>query len=57
MRLRPSGRQGPVATALASFERYQMEEAWTWEHMALTRARVLAGEPSSPPISSGVAVP
>jgi glutamate-ammonia-ligase adenylyltransferase len=46
MRLRPSGRQGPVATALASFERYQREEAWTWEHMALTRARVLAGEPS-----------
>jgi glutamate-ammonia-ligase adenylyltransferase len=44
MRLRPSGRQGPVATALASFERYQMEEAWTWEHMALTRARVLAGD-------------
>jgi glutamate-ammonia-ligase adenylyltransferase len=46
MRLRPSGRQGPVATALASFERYQKEEAWTWEHMALTRARVLAGEDS-----------
>jgi glutamate-ammonia-ligase adenylyltransferase len=44
MRLRPSGRQGPVATALASFERYQREEAWTWEHMALTRARVLAGD-------------
>jgi glutamate-ammonia-ligase adenylyltransferase len=44
MRLRPSGRQGPVATALASFERYQKEEAWTWEHMALTRARVLAGD-------------
>jgi glutamate-ammonia-ligase adenylyltransferase len=44
MRLRPSGRQGPVATALASFERYQREEAWTWEHMALTRARVLTGE-------------
>ena len=46
MRLRPSGRQGPVATALASFERYQREEAWTWEHMALTRARVIAGESS-----------
>ncbi|MCU4654547.1 glutamine-synthetase adenylyltransferase [Roseibacterium sp. SDUM158016] len=43
MRLRPSGRQGPVATALSSFDRYQREEAWTWEHMALTRARVLAG--------------
>ena len=43
MRLRPSGRQGPVATALEGFERYQMDEAWTWEHLALTRARVVAG--------------
>lgn len=43
MRLRPSGRQGPVATSLASFRRYQEEEAWTWEHLALTRARVVAG--------------
>lgn len=43
MRLRPSGRQGPVATSLASFTRYQAEEAWTWEHLALTRARVVAG--------------
>ncbi len=43
MRLRPSGRQGPVATSLAAFRRYQAEEAWTWEHLALTRARVLAG--------------
>ena len=45
MRLRPSGRQGPVATAVSSFRTYQMEAAWTWEHLALTRARVLAGEP------------
>ena len=44
MRLRPSGRQGPVATALESFRFYQREAAWTWEHLALTRARVLAGE-------------
>ena len=43
MRLRPSGQQGPVATQFKSFLRYQMEEAWTWEHMALTRARVLSG--------------
>ena len=43
MRLRPSGKQGPVATAFSSFESYQMEEAWTWEHLALTRARVVAG--------------
>lgn len=44
MRLRPSGRQGPVATALQSFVSYQETEAWTWEHLALTRARVLVGE-------------
>ena len=43
MRLRPSGRQGPVATTLAAFRDYQMNEAWTWEHLALTRARVVAG--------------
>jgi glutamate-ammonia-ligase adenylyltransferase len=44
MRLRPSGRQGPVAVSLESFRAYQMDEAWTWEHLALTRARVLAGD-------------
>jgi glutamate-ammonia-ligase adenylyltransferase len=43
MRLRPSGRQGPVATAVSAFERYQREEAWTWEHLALTRGRLVAG--------------
>ncbi|MHA3913565.1 bifunctional [glutamine synthetase] adenylyltransferase/[glutamine synthetase]-adenylyl-L-tyrosine phosphorylase [Halovulum sp. GXIMD14793] len=43
MRLRPSGRQGPVATGLTAFRTYQKEEAWTWEHLALTRARPLAG--------------
>ena len=42
MRLRPSGLQGPVATQLTSFIHYQMNEAWTWEHMALTRARVVS---------------
>ncbi|OYX24511.1 MAG: glutamine-synthetase adenylyltransferase, partial [Rhodobacterales bacterium 32-66-7] len=46
MRLRPSGRQGPVATSLHGFIAYQETEAWTWEHLALTRARVLAGEAS-----------
>ena len=45
VRLRPSGRQGPVATAIESFRTYQETEAWTWEHLALTRARVLAGDP------------
>lgn len=44
MRLRPSGRQGPVATALAAFADYQRTEAWTWEHLALTRARAICGD-------------
>ncbi|MGH6736567.1 MAG: bifunctional [glutamine synthetase] adenylyltransferase/[glutamine synthetase]-adenylyl-L-tyrosine phosphorylase [Methyloceanibacter sp.] len=43
MRLRPSGSQGPVATKLSRFIDYQMSSAWTWEHLALTRARVVAG--------------
>ncbi|UWP99933.1 [protein-PII] uridylyltransferase family protein [Aliiroseovarius crassostreae] len=43
MRLRPSGRQGPVATSIDSFRTYQRDEAWTWEHLALTRARVVTG--------------
>jgi glutamate-ammonia-ligase adenylyltransferase len=46
MRLRPSGHKGPVATQLSSFIDYQAKEAWTWEHMALTRARVIAGPPA-----------
>jgi glutamate-ammonia-ligase adenylyltransferase len=45
MRLRPSGRSGPVATSLASFENYQQNEAWTWEQLALTRARVVSASP------------
>ncbi|MFN4355935.1 bifunctional [glutamine synthetase] adenylyltransferase/[glutamine synthetase]-adenylyl-L-tyrosine phosphorylase [Parvibaculum sp.] len=43
MRLRPSGNAGPIATAFGSFVAYQEAEAWTWEHMALTRARVISG--------------
>ena len=43
MRLRPSGNAGPVATTLDAFRRYQFEDAWTWEHMALTRSRVVTG--------------
>ena len=43
MRLRPSGRQGPVAVSLAAFRTYQAGKAWVWEHLALTRARVIAG--------------
>jgi glutamate-ammonia-ligase adenylyltransferase len=46
MRLRPSGQKGPVATQLSSFIHYQANEAWTWEHMALTRARVVSGSPA-----------
>ncbi|MBX7494759.1 bifunctional [glutamate--ammonia ligase]-adenylyl-L-tyrosine phosphorylase/[glutamate--ammonia-ligase] adenylyltransferase [Qipengyuania sp. 6B39] len=42
-RLRPQGAQGPLAVSVESFARYQREDAWTWEHMALERARVLAG--------------
>lgn len=42
-RLRPQGTQGPLAVGFDSFARYQREEAWTWEHMALIRARVLFG--------------
>ena len=45
MRLRPSGNQGPVATGWASFQEYQRSEAWVWEHLALTRARVITGDP------------
>jgi glutamate-ammonia-ligase adenylyltransferase len=43
MRLRPTGNKGPVAVSLESFIRYHASEAWTWEHLALTRARVIAG--------------
>jgi glutamate-ammonia-ligase adenylyltransferase len=45
MRLRPSGRAGPLATQIGGFTSYQEGEAWTWEHMALTRARVVAATP------------
>ncbi|MEX0752459.1 MAG: bifunctional [glutamine synthetase] adenylyltransferase/[glutamine synthetase]-adenylyl-L-tyrosine phosphorylase, partial [Xanthobacteraceae bacterium] len=45
MRLRPSGRAGPLATQIGGFESYQEKEAWTWEHMALTRARVVSAAP------------
>lgn len=44
LRLRPSGNKGPVATHVEAFRKYQRSEAWTWEQMALTRARVVAGD-------------
>ena len=46
MRLRPSGQKGPVATQLSGFTHYQQHDAWTWEHLALTRARVVSGPPA-----------
>ncbi len=45
-RLRPSGNKGPLATELNAFRRYQESEAWTWEHMALTRSHAIAGDPA-----------
>ncbi len=44
MRLRPSGNSGMLVTSLPSFEKYQLSSAWTWEHQALVRARVVAGD-------------
>jgi len=45
MRLRPTGNKGPVAVSLESFSRYHTSESWTWERMALTRARVIFAPP------------
>ncbi len=45
LRLRPSGNAGPLASEIDAFENYQREQAWTWEHMALTRARILNAPP------------
>ena len=47
MRLRPSGRKGPVATSVSSFLDYQLKKAWVWEHMALSRGRIIAGDTST----------
>ncbi|MGJ8528454.1 bifunctional [glutamine synthetase] adenylyltransferase/[glutamine synthetase]-adenylyl-L-tyrosine phosphorylase [Maritalea sp.] len=44
MRLRPSGNAGPLATSLKGFENYQRNDAWTWEHMALSRARAVLAD-------------
>ena len=46
-RLRPSGGQGPLVVSLDGFAQYQREDAWTWEHMALTRARLVFGSPAA----------
>ena len=47
MALRPSGRAGPVAVTIESFERYYREKAWTWEFMALSRSRVICSQPKA----------
>ena len=44
MRLRPSGNSGLLVSSLKAFAEYQQKEAWTWEHQALVRARVVAGD-------------
>jgi glutamate-ammonia-ligase adenylyltransferase len=54
MRLRPSGNKGPVATRINAFEKYQREEAWTWEHMALSRARLICGDQSLTAKAEGI---
>ena len=46
MRLRPSGASGMIVASLNGFEKYQSQEAWTWEHQALVRARVICGDPA-----------
>jgi glutamate-ammonia-ligase adenylyltransferase len=46
-RLRPSGAQGPLAVSLDGFRRYLLEDAWTWELMAMTRARPVYGSPEA----------
>lgn len=46
MRLRPSGNAGPLSVSLETFAQYQRESAWTWEHLALTRARVVSAAPA-----------
>jgi glutamate-ammonia-ligase adenylyltransferase len=45
MRLRPNGKGGFLMTGIDAFERYQHQDAWTWEHQALLRARAIGGDP------------
>jgi glutamate-ammonia-ligase adenylyltransferase len=45
MRLRPNGNSGQLVASLNTFEKYQLNDAWTWEHQALVRARAVAGDP------------
>ncbi len=52
-RLRPQGHQGPLAVSVESFAKYQREQAWTWEHMALCRARMVYGSPETRALVEG----
>jgi len=54
VRLRPSGAQGPLVVSLEGFRQYQERDAWTWEHMALTRARPVFGSPSARSAVQGI---
>nr|WP_240991733.1 hypothetical protein [endosymbiont of Tevnia jerichonana] len=47
MRLRPNGNSGMMVSSMRTFESYQQEKAWTWEHQALIRARPVAGDPKA----------
>jgi glutamate-ammonia-ligase adenylyltransferase len=53
MRLRPSGNKGPVAVSLGAFRSYHAEQSWTWERLALTRARALAATRGFAPVLEG----
>ncbi len=53
-RLRPQGKQGPLAVSFTAFEQYQREDAWTWEHMALARARPLYGSAAAQEKLAGI---
>ncbi len=55
LRLRPSGGSGPVAVSLRAFEAYHNDDAWTWEHMALTRLRFVAGDDALGERAHGIA--
>ena len=44
MRLRPSGNKGPVATSFNSYKKYQINDAWIWERLAFSKARVICGD-------------
>jgi glutamate-ammonia-ligase adenylyltransferase len=57
LRLRPAGDKGALACSVEGFAKYQAEDAWTWEHMALTRARIVLGSPAARgPIERAIAV-